>query len=168
VLSLQVNKLVPATAVSGVVLGVKFVVYNAVPFTKRRFERYPVPSVTTSLAMPIYKILAVVKLVAKVPVPSATPFTNKVMVVPERTTATCVHVSNATVAEEATEGDPDPALPIKKFSLLVVPSAKENPELPATPFDTIGNTPVTVGYIHVSMVKSPVPIANAALSATRK
>jgi hypothetical protein len=40
--------------------------------------------------------------------------------------------------------------------------------LPETPFDTIGKTAVAVGYIHASIVKSPVPKANAALSATLK
>jgi len=36
--SLHVNKLVPATGISGVVLGVNAEVYTAVPFTTRRLE----------------------------------------------------------------------------------------------------------------------------------
>ena len=37
----QVNKLVPGTAVNGLVLGIKLDVYNAVPLTIRRLEIYP-------------------------------------------------------------------------------------------------------------------------------
>ena len=38
----EVSSCVPVTAVRGVVLGVKLLVYTAVPLIKRRFDTYPV------------------------------------------------------------------------------------------------------------------------------